>query len=153
VGWLELKVPPPLVALAFGLLMWFASPLVAPVAVPFGYRVAVAVVVASVGVLVGVVAIIAFLRAKTTLNPAKPGATSALVTGGVFRYSRNPMYLSLLLYLLAWAVYLSNWLAMLFLPVFVIYISRFQIQPEERAMHSLFGPEYTLYEARVRRWL
>jgi protein-S-isoprenylcysteine O-methyltransferase Ste14 len=152
-GWLELKVPPPVVALLVGLFMWLASSLVAPVEVPFGFRTGVAVVLASVGVGVGVAGIIAFLRAGTTINPTKPGATSSLVTGGVFRFSRNPMYLSLLLYLLAWAVYLSNWLAMILVPVFVIYMNRFQIEPEERALSSLFGPEYTSYQARVRRWL
>jgi protein-S-isoprenylcysteine O-methyltransferase Ste14 len=152
-GWLELKVPPPVVALLVGLFMWLASSLVAPVEVPFGFRTGVAVVLASVGVVVGVAGIIAFLRAGTTVNPTKPGATSSLVTGGVFRFSRNPMYLSLLLYLLAWAVFLSNGLALILVPVFVIYMNRFQIEPEERALSSLFGPEYTSYQARVRRWL
>ena len=63
------------------------------------------------------------------------------------------MYLSLLLYLLAWAVYLSNALALLFLPVFVLYINQFQIKPEESMLSSLFGPEYAAFKARVRRWL
>jgi protein-S-isoprenylcysteine O-methyltransferase Ste14 len=153
VGWLELKIPPPAVALAVGLLMWFASPLVAPAAVPFGYRVGVAALLASVGVQVVIVALIAFLRAKTTIKPTNPGESSALVTGGVFRYSRNPMYLGLLLCLLAWAVYLSNWLALLLAPAFMIYMNRFQIQPEERALSALFGAEYASYRAKVRRWL
>lgn len=152
-GWLELKVPPPVVALLVGLLMWFASALVAPVEVAFGYRAGVAAVLASVGVIVAVAGIISFLRARTTINPTKPGATSALVTRGVFRFSRNPMYLGLLLCLLAWAVYLSSWLALLFMPLFVVYLNRFQIEPEERAMLALFGPEYDSYKARVRRWL
>jgi protein-S-isoprenylcysteine O-methyltransferase Ste14 len=152
-GWLELKIPPPVVALAFGALMWAASPLVAPVEVAFGNRVGVAVVLASVGLLIDLVAIVTFWRARTTVNPMKPGATLALVTGGVYRFSRNPMYVGLVLFLLAWAVYLSSWLALLFVPVFVIYISRFQIQPEERAMLSLFGPDYSSYQAKVRRWL
>jgi len=152
-GWLELKIPPPVVALLLGLLMWLASSLVAPVEVPFGYRAGVAAVLACVGVAVGLASIFQFLRARTTINPSRPGATSSLVTGGVFRFSRNPMYLSLLLYLAAWAVYLSNWLAVILVTVFVIYINRFQIKPEERALCSLFGPEYTSYKARVRRWL
>jgi len=63
------------------------------------------------------------------------------------------MYVSLLLYLLAWAVYLSNWLALLFVPVFVLYINQFQIKPEERVLSSFFGPEYAAYKRRVRRWL
>jgi protein-S-isoprenylcysteine O-methyltransferase Ste14 len=150
---LELRVPPPAVALLLGVLMWLASSLVAPVEVPFGPRVGVALVIASVGLVVGLASIVSFWRAKTTINPTKPTATSSLVTNGTFRFTRNPMYVSLLLYLLAWAVYLSNWLALLFVPVFVLYINQFQIKPEERVLSSLFGPEYVAYKRRVRRWL
>lgn len=152
-SWLELKVPPPVVALLVGLLMWLASALVAPVEVPFAFQAGVTVVLASVGVVVVVAGIFAFLRAGTTIKPTNPGATTSLVTGGVFRFSRNPMYLGLLLFLIAWAVYLLNGLALILVPVFVIYMNRFQIEPEERALSSLFGPEYTSYQARVRRWL
>ena len=151
---LELKVPPPAVALLFGVLMWLASSLVVPVEVPSSaFRVGVAVVLTSVGLVVGLAGIVSFWRARTTINPTKPSATSSLVTSGVFRFTRNPMYLSLLLYLLAWAAYLSNWLAFVFLPVFVLYINVFQIKPEERALSLLFGPEYASYKGRVRRWL
>jgi protein-S-isoprenylcysteine O-methyltransferase Ste14 len=78
---------------------------------------------------------------------------AATVSGDVFRFTRNPMYLSLLLYLLAWATYLSNWLPLLFVPVFVLYINELQIKPEERALSALFGAEYASYTGRVRRWL
>lgn len=150
---LELKIPPPAVALLFGFLMWLASLLIAPVAVPFAVRVGVAVVIVSVGLIFGGSAMLSFVRRRTTMNPIKPDAASSLVTGGVFRVTRNPMYLSLLLYLLAWAAYLSNVLPLLFLPVFVLYIHQFQIKPEERVLSALFGPEYAAYKGRVRRWL
>lgn len=152
-SWLELKVPPPVVALLFGLFMWLVSSLGGAAHVPFGYRVGVAVVVAFVGVVIGVASMASFVRAKTTMNPTKPSATSSLVTSGVFRFTRNPMYLSLVLYLVAWAVYLANWLALLLVPVFMLYITRFQIKPEERALSAQFGQEYASYKARVRRWL
>lgn len=152
-SWLELKVPPPVLALLLGLLMWLASSLVAPVEVPFGPRVGVALVLASVGLVFGLTGMVSFWRAKTTINPTRPTATSSLVTSGAFRFTRNPMYLSLLLYLFAWAAYLSNLLALLFVPVYVLYINEFQIKPEERVLSSLFGPEYAAYKGRVRRWL
>jgi protein-S-isoprenylcysteine O-methyltransferase Ste14 len=76
-----------------------------------------------------------------------------LVSSGVYRFTRNPMYLGLLLTLLAWAVFLSNPVALLFVPVFVLYMNRYQIHPEERVLSSLFGTEYSAYKERVRRWL
>jgi protein-S-isoprenylcysteine O-methyltransferase Ste14 len=87
------------------------------------------------------------------MNPTKPSATSSLVIHGVYRLTRNPMYLSLALYLVAWAVYLSNWLALLLVPVFMLYIDHFQIKPEERALLGLYRSEYASYTSRVRRWL
>jgi len=150
---LEVKVPPPVAALVFGLLMWLASSVVASVAVPFGVRLGIAVALALIGLAFGSAGMVSFVRARTTMNPTKLNATSSLVTGGVYRVTRNPMYLSLLLYLLAWAAYLSNWLALLLVPVFVAYINELQIKPEERALSALFGAEYASYKARVRRWL
>ena len=152
-GLLELKIPPPVVALLFGLLMWLVSTLGGAADVSFGSRIGVAIVVASIGVGFGFTAMASFLQAKTTMNPTKPGATSSLVTNGVFRVTRNPMYLSLVLYLVAWAVYLSNWVSLLLVPVFVLYMNQFQIKPEERVLSALYGAEYASYKARVRRWL
>jgi protein-S-isoprenylcysteine O-methyltransferase Ste14 len=82
-----------------------------------------------------------------------PDAASAVVTGGVFRWSRNPMYLGMLVALAGWAAYLSNALAALLLPAFVAYLNRFQIRPEEQALLARFGPAYSEYMAAVRRWI
>jgi protein-S-isoprenylcysteine O-methyltransferase Ste14 len=152
-GSIELKIPPPLVAVLFGLVMWLVSSLAGAASVSFGNRTGVAIVVALAGVGFGFSAMASFLRAKTTMNPTKPSATSSLVIHGVYRLTRNPMYLSLVLYLVAWAVYLSNWLALLLVPVFMLYIDHFQIKPEERALLGLYGSEYASYTSRVRRWL
>lgn len=76
-----------------------------------------------------------------------------MVTSGVYRISRNPMYMGMVLFLTAWAVYLAAMLPFFGLLAFILYITRFQILPEERALHALFGDEYTAYAARVRRWL
>ena len=97
--------------------------------------------------------IASFVRAKTTVNPMKPASASALVVSGLYARSRNPMYLGLLLILIGWAVYLSNGLAFLLLLAFILYMNRFQIEPEERALISLFGQEFVAYKSRVRRWL
>jgi protein-S-isoprenylcysteine O-methyltransferase Ste14 len=87
------------------------------------------------------------------VNPLKPDATTVLVTAGIYRFTRNPMYIGLTLTLLGWAAFLGNLLAFALLPLFVFYITQFQIKPEERALRSLFGSIYEDYCAKVRRWL
>ncbi|MEJ8826958.1 isoprenylcysteine carboxylmethyltransferase family protein [Variovorax humicola] len=151
---LENRIPPPFVALAAALLMWFAS-LLPPVVqeAPFAWRATLAIAIAAVGVGFSVAGMRAFHRARTTMNPFTPDTASALVTGGVYRLTRNPMYLGLLLDLSAWAVFLWAPLALAVLPFFVLYIHRFQIVSEERALSSLFGTEYDAYRRAVRRWV
>lgn len=152
-NFLELKVPPPVLALCLALLMWLASSLVQPFETPFGLRVCVALALAVIGQSISAAGFVSFRRARTTISPTKPSAASSLVGSGVYRFTRNPMYLGLLLTLLAWAVFLSNLSALLFAPLFVLYINRFQINPEERVLSSLFGAEYANYKNRVRKWL
>jgi len=133
--------------------MWFASSLVTPVSVPFGVRVGFALALLVIGQSISISGMVSFRRAKTTMNPIKPGAASSLVSSGVYRFTRNPMYLGLSVTLLGWAMFLSNPLALLAVPLFVLYINRFQINPEERVLSSLFGAEYAAYKEKVRRWL
>ena len=96
--------------------------------------------------------VIAFRRSRTTVNPLHPEQATALVTRGVYRLSRNPMYAGMLLLLLAWATRLSNTAALAGPLLFALYITRFQIIPEERALTALFGEKYAAYRAKVRRW-
>src|SRR5262249_8005818 len=116
-------------------------------------RVALAVAFVLVGQTISVAGIVEFRRARTTINPIKVNATSSLVCSGIYRFTRNPMYVGLFLTLLGWAVYLSNPLSLIFLLVYVLYITRFQIKPEERILLGLFGEPYAAYMQRVRRWV
>ena len=154
---LELKVPPPVVALCLALLMWLVASPALPGAssfdLPFGLRASLAVALALIGQGISIAGIVSFRRARTTINPLKPDAASALVRSGIFRFTRNPMYLGLLLTLVGWAVWLWSPAALLFLPVFVLYIDRFQIGPEERVLATLFGAEYAAYRGSVRKWV
>jgi protein-S-isoprenylcysteine O-methyltransferase Ste14 len=109
--------------------------------------------VALAGAIICGLGIVSFRQARTTVNPMKPDSASSLVVSGVYRLTRNPMYLGFLLILLGWAIFLSNALAFLFLPAFLVYMNRFQIEPEEKALHALFGEQFAAYTARVRRWL
>ena len=99
------------------------------------------------------IAIGQFIKAKTTINPMKPDATEKLVIKGLYRISRNPMYLGVLLLLLAWAAYLHNVLSLAPPLLFVLTMTLFQIKPEEKALHQKFGADYEAYCRRVRRWI
>ena len=150
---LELKIPP-LVILAFvAALMWFGS-LAAPAAgfhVPAGY--ALSLGLGAVGLATAVAGVISFRSAKTTVNPLKPEAASALVTYGIYQLTRNPMYLGALIVLIGWGVFLANALALSLAVTFVVYLNRFQIGPEEKALTTRFAPEFAAYCAKVRRWI
>jgi protein-S-isoprenylcysteine O-methyltransferase Ste14 len=150
---LELKVPPVALVLATAFVMWLASLAVPSFGVPVIARVSVSLVLVAAGVLIALTAVASFRRARTTVNPTKPSATSSLVSGGIYGVTRNPMYLGLLLVLLGWAAFLSNALAFLVVPAFVLYMNRFQITPEERTLSATFGAEFSAYKAKVRRWL
>lgn len=108
---------------------------------------------ALLGITLDLLGVVSFYRAKTTVNPLKPASTSTIVQTGIYRFSRNPMYLGMLLVLLGFALYLMHPVAFLVLPAFVAYLTRYQIIPEERHLAARFGAEYTSYVSRVRRWI
>jgi protein-S-isoprenylcysteine O-methyltransferase Ste14 len=150
---LEVKVPPPAVALGIAVAMWGTSKLAPLLQMPSALRLGAAAAILLVGIGFSAAGVLAFRRARTTVNPMRPETTSSLVSSGIYRVTRNPMYMGLLCVLIAWAIFLSSAWALLGPAAFVLYISRFQIAPEERALEKLFGGEYADYRARVRRWL
>ena len=147
---LELKIPPPVVVGVGGLLNWFATPWADEIFSPPWLLIAALVVVSGV---FGVAGVLGCLRCKTTVHPWSPDETTVLVTDGVFRLSRNPMYLALLLLLLAYYFYQPIWLSPLIFVVVTWYLTRFQILPEERILSEKFGDQYAQYASSVRRWL
>jgi len=150
---LELKVPPPVVGLSMAILMWFTAKKVPALELALPQRKGLVLGLLAAGVCVSVLGVASFRRAGTTVNPLKPERSSYLVTSGIYRYTRNPMYLGLLLILLAWAVFLANIVAFIFLPAFIAYLNRFQIRPEEKALALMFGQDFANYRSKVRRWL
>ena len=150
---LELKLPPPLVALLVAGVMWELAKLTPQMELSGSFRHLVSGVLFLTGVLLALSAALTFRRSKTTVNPLKPEAATALVSGGPFRVSRNPMYLGLLLVLVGWSVSLGAPWSLAGPVAFVFYIQRFQIIPEERVMALKFGVAYAQYCAGVRRWL
>lgn len=150
---LELKIPPPAVTLLIASAMRGVAWVTTPLEVPAFFRITVAVVIALVGFSFSLAGIVSFRRAKTIGNPMKPSNATSLVSSGVYGVTRNPMYVGILFILVAWAVFLSCVWTLLGPLVFMLYISRFQILPEEKALVAIFGSEYTNYRERVRRWL
>lgn len=150
---LDTKIPPPVVTIALAVLMWSAARQLPALTfrAPLGGELGVVVALAGLGL--EVVALVTFSRACTTVNPLHPAQATSLVTRGVYRFTRNPIYVGDLLVLLGWAVYLGNLAALILTPLFAAYIDRFQIQPEERILAEKFGPSYDDYRARVRRWI
>jgi protein-S-isoprenylcysteine O-methyltransferase Ste14 len=150
---LELKVPPVALSLIAAALMWSASLAAPSLDFTLWTTYASSVSLALMGVLTCLASVVSFRRAKTTVNPTKPDATTSLVVSGIYSHTRNPMYLGFLLILLGWAVFLSNPLALVVLPGFVLYLNRIQILPEECVLALRFGDNYADYCSRVRPWL
>jgi protein-S-isoprenylcysteine O-methyltransferase Ste14 len=150
---LELKVPPAAVVLFMAALMWLVSWALPQFGFVFPARGLFVVSFAGAGVVTSALGVVSFRRARTTVNPTRPGSSTCLVRSGVYTFTRNPMYLGFLLVLVGWAIFLSNALAFLLLPAFILYMNRFQIEPEERALASKFAQEFVAYKSGVRRWL
>ncbi len=150
---LELRIPPPAIAALCALLMWGIWRIAPRLDLALPMRVAVAAALAAGGAAFALAGISAFRRASTTIHPLKPETASALVSAGVYRRTRNPMYLGIVFVLLAWAVVLAAPWTLLGPLGFVLYMNRFQIEPEERALAARFGAEYAAYRSQVRRWL
>jgi len=149
---LQHKVPPPLWGVLFGLGMWGLVDVLPLLSFDFNYRLALCLFIGAIGLSIDLYSLLLFIRAKTTVNPLTPSA-SELVTIGMYRISRNPMYLGMLLVLCAWSLYLATLSAVILVPFFVLVLNKLQIEPEEQALTTIFPEQYPQYCLRVRRWI
>jgi protein-S-isoprenylcysteine O-methyltransferase Ste14 len=150
---LRTRVPPPVYALLAGIAMWLLDrhwPIVQLWDPP---RVQIGCLLVIAGIAIDAWAIAAFFRFRTTIDPMHPERATQLITTGLYRFTRNPMYLGLLLVLTGWACLLGSAGPLLVLPLFVWIISALQIVPEEAAMAERFGAAYASYAQRVPRWI
>jgi len=150
---MKLKLPPVIVLAIFGLLMFLCAKIL-----PFGYfnffgRIYLMCVLLSIALLIGVTAVLQFLKQKTTVDPMNPNKVSSLVTSGLYKFSRNPMYLAMLLLLIGFCLWLGNAFNSLLIAGFIHYMNKFQIFPEEEILQNRFGKAYKVYCTKVRRWL
>lgn len=150
---LETKIPAPVVAIAIGGIMKLYADIAhipmdtSPLLAEIGIR------LSQLSAVIALLAFASFGRARTTINPRDPSRASSLVTGGIYRITRNPMYLSLLLLLIAYALRLGSWGEWLGPVLFAVYVTRFQIIPEERILAVKFGAAFDAYKNRTRRWI
>jgi protein-S-isoprenylcysteine O-methyltransferase Ste14 len=150
---LDTRVPPLVVVAIIGVAMWGARACAPGLTAFFAGRLAVALVLLAAGLAVVIAGVLEFRRARTTVDPVHPEKATAVVDSGLYRFTRNPMYLGMVLTLLAWTVFLANPLTLAGPVLFILAMNRFQIGPEERALTQLFGDPYRAYLGRVRRWI
>lgn len=150
---LKTNVPAPIVAIAAGGTMWLYA-YAAEIPLDASPRLAeVGTLIGQLSAVIALLALVSFALARTTINPLDPSRASTLVTGGIFRFTRNPLCLSLLLLLVSYAVRLDSWLVWLGPVLFATYITRFQIIPEEDVLAAKFGAAFHAYKRRTRRWI
>lgn len=148
---LDNRLPPPLIALVFAGVIFIICGGLVDVFAPLRLIAICGLTVA--GYFFCFSGWLAFRRANTSVNPLTPAIASSLVRSGIYRYSRNPMYVGFALLLAAWALCLQAIWGLIAVPLYMAYLQRFQIQPEERALNKLFGENFTEYSQQTRRWL
>ena len=145
------KIPPPIITLICGLGIYFSRPLF-----PKYNYISTDIIAASfllLGIITLITAVLSFRRQSTTVNPLQPEKASSLVVSGIFKYSRNPMYLGMLLILLSMTIKFNFIGGILMIFTFIAFITKFQIIPEETVLERLFGKEFIRYKKKTRRWI
>lgn len=149
---LKLKIPPAALFIIFTGMIWGINRFLPNTYIAFPYQKWMITGILGIGVVIGLLGVLEFLRNSTTVNPHKPEKTRKLVTSGVYKVSRNPMYLGLFLGILAIVIHQGNIWSMIVLPLFVWYMNEYQIKPEEEMLGKKFGDEYQKYKYQVDRW-
>ena len=150
---MKLLIPPPFQALFFSIIMWLISRQFLNANFSLNGINIFAFVFLIIAVMLLILSINKFRQVGTTISPLKPNKTSSLINSGIYRYTRNPMYLGLLLMLFSIALFLKNFISFLIIPLFILFITKNQILPEEEALENIFGGEYKNYKKKVRRWI
>lgn len=150
---MDLKIIPVVQVLIAVLLMKISSLLWPELTLSWPFHKLIAQILLILSIVVGISAIVNFRTHKTTVNPTKPETSSTIVSSGIYAFSRNPMYLAMLIALLSLAYYLQHLASLPVILIFIGYMTRFQIIPEEKALTKSFGQEYIDYLSKVRRWL
>ena len=150
---LELKIPPLALCAVFAAAIAVFAHFVPAANVPvWGHR-PIGLAAMLIGIALAVAGVVEFRRARTTVNPLLPGTARSVVASGVYRFTRNPMYLGMAVALFGMAAWFSSLAGVGLIPIFCLYLTQFQIKPEERALLASFGEAFASYMAKVRRWV
>ena len=150
---MKLLIPPPIQALLSAIMMCLISRYFTHANFSLNGINIFALIFLIIAVIIIILSMYKFRKIKTTISPLRPNKTSSLVKSGIYEYTRNPMYLGLLLMLFSLALFLKNFISFLILPLFILFITKNQILPEEEALENIFGEEYKNYKNKVRRWI
>ena len=146
-----IKIPPPIIVLTLIISIYFSSKKIDLINIPF--QLEISFFILSLGILVFINPVLKFIKSKTTINPIQFEETNRLVTSGIFKYSRNPMYLGMLMIIISTSIFYLNIYSILTPFLFVFWINKFQIKREEAFLTEKFGKEYLSYKNKTRRWL
>jgi protein-S-isoprenylcysteine O-methyltransferase Ste14 len=150
---LELKVPPLIVMFFIMCLMYLVSVLFSSFNIDFLFQTFMSIETFVSGLVVSIAGIYILKDEETTISPLTPKNASKLVVNGIYKFTRNPMYLGMSIMLLAWLIFLGNSLNIFNIILYILYMNRYQIIPEEKVLEKLFGDEFLSYKLKVRRWL
>ena len=145
------KIPPPLVVLILVISTFFSSKKIDIIQIPFQNLISIFIL--SIGILILLNPVLKFKKSKTTINPIKFKKVNKLVTSGIYKYSRNPMYLGLLMIVVSSSIFYLNIYSILTPLFFYLWINRFQIKREEVFLTEKFGEDYLSYKKKTRRWI
>ena len=147
----KLKIPPPILVIILITSIYFSSDKLDLISIP--YRTSFSIVILSIGILVIINPVVKFIKSKTTVNPVEFKNVEKLVTSGIYKYSRNPMYLGMIMIIISTTVYYLNFYSLLTPFIFYFWINRFQIKREEVFLEEKFGQEYLSYKTKTRSWI
>ena len=147
----KLKIPPPILVIILITSIYFSSDKLDLISIP--YRTLFSIVILSIGLLIIINPVVKFIKSKTTVNPVEFKNVEKLVTSGIYKYSRNPMYLGMIMIIISTTVYYLNFYSLLTPFIFYFWINRFQIKREEVFLEEKFGQEYLSYKTKTRRWI
>ena len=150
---MKLLIPPPIQALLSAIMMCLINRYFTHANFSLNGINIFALIFLIIAAIIIILSMYKFKKIKTTISPLRPNKTSSLVKSGIYEYTRNPMYLGLLLMLFSIALFLKNFISFLIIPLFILFITKNQILPEEEALENIFGEEYRNYKNKVRRWI